>query len=180
MAGNNLNYFVIEECPLPKLTQANLPVFKQVANLVGHLNLGHLRFSRELSRMGYFQLPSILPNSAHFRVVRSFVDILIAHLYGLDLRDLSLILSDELPGTSTINTKGFFRLDRQEQPDDRLPALVLKHAREMEAIGLPAMMERIQTVATLERMSVDQQVDATCGDLDLHAGILNEILNLPT
>ncbi len=180
MAGNNLNYFVIEECPLPKLTPANLPVFKQVANLVSYLNLGHLRYSRELNRMGCSRLPSILPGSAHFRVVRSFVDILVAHLYGLDKRDLSLILADELPGTETINTKGFFRLDRQEQPEERLPSLVLKHAGELEAIGLSAMMERIQTLAALERMSVDNRGDVTRGDLEFHAGILNEILNLST
>lgn len=179
MAGNNLNYFVIEECPLPKLTDANRPVFQLIANLVGQLNFGHLRYARELSRMGYSWLPSVLPKSNQFRVMRSFVDILVAYLYGLTGQDLSMILSDDMEDSGRMSTKGFFRLDRHLQPEDRLPALVLRHAQDLEEIGIGAMIERIENVAALESMSVEERSGVTRGDLTLHAKILNEVLNLP-
>lgn len=169
MAGNNLNYFVIEECPLPKLTSSNLPIFKQIAKLVAQLNLVHPRNSRELSRLGYTSVPSI-SSSTHFRILRSFLDVLVANLFGLNHRDLTTILSDE--GCGRVNPKGFYRMERNLQPEDRLPTLVLKHAFELEEIGASAMTKRIEEILTIEKM---MDCDGS-RNTSTHASVLDQIL----
>jgi hypothetical protein len=179
MAGNNLNYFVLEECPLPKLIDSNISVFKTIANLVAQLNFGHLRFCRELHQMGFKQLPSLIQNSPQSRMLRSYIDVLVAHLYGLNLQDLNLILSDTILHSEKINTKSFFRIDRDLEPQERLPALVLRHAAEMETIGVSCFVERINSIATLEQVNFDGEKNNFSFDIAQHANLLNSILMLP-
>ncbi len=179
MAGNNLNYFVLQECPLPKLVDSNIQAFKTIASLVALLNFGHLRFSRELHQIGFKQLPSIIQNSLQSRLLRSYIDVLVAYLYGLNLQDLNLILSDTILHSEKINTKSFFRIDRDLEPQERLPALVLRHAAEMETIGVSHFVERVNSIATLEQINFNGEKNNFSFDIAQHANLLNSILMLP-
>ncbi|MDZ4834412.1 MAG: DNA methyltransferase [Candidatus Melainabacteria bacterium] len=177
MAGNNLNYFVIEECPLPKLTGTNLPLFRQLAKIVVQLNFRHLRFSRELNQLGYTSHPSTTVDSAQFRILRSYIDVLVAYLYGLDHQDLALILSDTLIGSEELNVKSFFRVDRNLDSEERLPALVLKHAAELEQNGIESMVQCIDALISLEQMGFERDANSR-GQMIVHAKNLSDILNL--
>lgn len=147
MAGNNLNYFVVEECPLPKLTKANRHLFKLVAQMVAEISLGHLRFCRELARFACRALPpAAQPDNPRHRILRTCIDVLVARLYGLCSDDLKVVLDSEQ------TAKGFFRIDRHLPPAQRLPAMVLRKSAEFEKSGLAALRIENEELLADERL----------------------------
>jgi hypothetical protein len=166
MAGNNLNYFVLEECPLPKFRSEDARLLKRLAGLVASLGLNHYRFSRELFELGYSQVPCL--DSEHRQDMRALIDVLVAHLYGLGFDDLQKMLSDPILNSGKVNSKGFFRMDRELPVEKRLPARVLSLARETAMDDVDAL------IARTDWFTVGNDDD---GDLASHAGLIDRLLH---
>jgi len=164
MAGNNLNYFVIEECPVPNFNGENVAVLKRLAKLVSLLSLNHHRFSRELLELGFNSVPKIRRDSDRAREIRTCIDVLVAHLYGLSFEEVRTLLAEpEAEGRR--NPKGFHRIDRELPFEKRLPQRVLHLAR-----------ESVSSVLQL----VDDLVSCTENQNDClheHASVLNFLLH---
>ncbi|MBX9667404.1 MAG: SAM-dependent methyltransferase [Candidatus Obscuribacterales bacterium] len=137
MAGNNLNFFVIEESPLPLLSESNAVVWSLIGRLSSYLSLSHLRFSGELVRLGHDALPLVRGNDRYRRLLRARLEALIAFLYGVDLKELELILS----GSSNPSPKEFFRVDKHLPQPERMPAVVLSQFARLIEIGLELYLE---------------------------------------
>lgn len=137
MAGNNLNFFVIEESPLPILSESNVVVWSLIGRLSSYLSLSHLRFSGELVRLGFDALPMVRGNDQYRRLLRARLEALIAFLYGVDLEDLDVILS----GSSKPSPKEFFRVDKHLPQLERMPAVVLSQYARLTEIGFELYIE---------------------------------------
>jgi hypothetical protein len=173
MAGNNLNYFVIEECPIPALNEANKFLWKQLALLSGMLSLTSLRYCREILAMG-LPLPETDASSelvAKRQNMRVLTDLIVAKLYGLNGSDMRVLLS----GSSSDDLKfpkAFFRMDRDLSAEMRLPAMVAKASNLLEA--RPDEFE-----STLEaRLSdfISKPVASDLAVLKTHAQVLNALV----
>lgn len=163
MAGNNLNYFVVEECPLPVFNSRNQPLLKRISRLVAHIALSHLRFSSELLKLGFTYVPT--PDVEQERQIRAYIDVLVAQAYGLDFDDLSFVIdgnrdaksdvyvANRLVGNQSLraNVKGFFRVDRDLPIEERLPHRVLQNAYRLEQIGLSEFLLQVDAfLASIE------------------------------
>src|SRR5580658_2849398 len=91
MAGNNLNYFLVSECPLPH--QEQVLASSAIARLVASLNLNSLRFAPYWLELTNGSESFVLYEDASVRrQLRAALDAVVAHLYGVDDEDLSWIL----------------------------------------------------------------------------------------
>lgn len=149
MTGNNLNYFLLQECPLP---QPEL-IFKvpEILALVAALNLNHVRNAAqwlELSNLqlnskadrleaGYASINKQLHLFATSRLerlhMRSMLDALVAKAFELSFEEYAWImrgcdrqLSRDQSLDSLPHAKGFWRDGKSSQPSMRLPVLALE------------------------------------------------------
>ncbi len=81
--------------------------------------------------------------------LRSILDAVVAHLYGLDLDDFAWILRDcdhpaaqvcNKPFSRTLDPKGFWRVDKDKDPELRHPVLSLVAFHELKRAGLDAFL----------------------------------------
>jgi hypothetical protein len=123
-AGLNLNWYVIEECPLAQSTEHAKVM--GVANRAARLTFIHRRFAPE-----WLRLKKLCPEFAkrhwkHWWAVtetdrlrlRVELDAICADLYGLNPDDFDWIVRDDLT-----DPKGFYRVDRQLPFRERLTGL---------------------------------------------------------
>ncbi len=127
MSGSNLNWYVIEECPIPCITQeVSVDPLERLAFASAQLTFLHRRFAAE-----WLKLRQLCPDLGsrewkHWWAVtetdrlrlRVEIDALCADLYGLDPDDFDWIVRDD-PSDS----KGFYRVDRQLPFRERLTGL---------------------------------------------------------
>jgi hypothetical protein len=144
LAGNNLNYFVIAECPLPRLDWQS-PSARLLVHAVARLNLSHPTFAQrwldlfspDVSASNVSTAPSVLSGSCEWerlwlrdhlerRRLRALLDASLAHLYGLTLEDLQWILRGctELSKADR-SPKGFWRGEKDFPLHHRQSTLTL-------------------------------------------------------
>ncbi len=169
MAGNNLNFFVIEESPLPVITASNVRVWRLIACLSSYLSLTHLRFCQQLIRLGFGSLPVVRGHDDFLRLLRAKLEVLIAVLYGVDQEELKIILT----GTAKPSQKGFFRVDKELPKRQRLPAIVLSQFALLLEIGLDLYLEEAQGLFQNAQLAPVERVT-----LQEHANLFRFLLSL--
>jgi hypothetical protein len=129
LAGTNVSWFVVQECPLPNIS----PNQQEVANTVSRsrqmasrLILVHRRFAPEWLTLKYLFPELSAKEWKHWWAVteadrlrlRVEIDALCADLYGLEPDDFDWIVRDD-----PTNPKGFYRVDRKLPFRERLTGL---------------------------------------------------------
>lgn len=134
--GIHLNWFVIEESALPFRYQNSME------NIVPHslsLSFSHQRLSEfwiyeQHDVSGNWKNKWALSSSARLRQ-RCMVDSVVCYLFGLESMDVSYLLAGcAYPRGSIIdsNPKGFWRIDKSEDPELRHPILTLIAFHDLE------------------------------------------------
>ncbi len=172
MAGNNLNYFVIEECPIPVLNEENASLWRRLAVLAGELALNDLRYCRELLAMGLslevFQAADKAVLKRQQR--RVLADLIVAKLYDLNSFDMGVLLTNSSAGV-TISQKGFHRMDRELSSELRLPGMVSSGLELLDATQQEFEVEVIGAHSKLTTLSA-----SAAYDLEKHARLLNNLV----
>lgn len=159
--GNNLNYFLLDQCSVPQLLveqmnsdrcKIELSLIAQIAALLSlsHLSLSSTVFAYLAGRTeqcGFFaselaSLPDRLMLDASLRMplpqrrrLRALLDALVARLYGLSVEQFAEILSGCLPGAASQRleySRGFHRVDKQLPVEQRLPNLAYQIFQDIE------------------------------------------------
>ena len=136
-SGLNANWFVLEESPLP----SNLNCAESVANLSVRLTSSEATYWTDIALVKTESIPR-WALTAHERLrVRVILDVLIAAAYGVDPEGLLYALSGcDLPrgafGDSIrakqLNPKGFWRVDKDKDPEMRHTVLTLVAFHDLE------------------------------------------------
>lgn len=155
LGGVNLNYFVIEETPLPRPTKWG--VAQTLARAIASLCWPHAMFAPVWNVLGGQE--GQLRSKAWKRLwavteynrlrLRCVLDAVVAYIYGLDVHDMEWLLrdcdhpveatrSDEF--TRTLDPKGFWRVDKEKDPELRHTVLTLVAFQELKRFGLEAFL----------------------------------------
>ncbi|HEY9776513.1 MAG TPA: N-6 DNA methylase [Planktothrix sp.] len=134
MAGNNLNYFVVSECPLPPVRQiAQFPIIVRIAAM---LNLNSPRFSCHWLSLSHDSQRVIwCEESLGRRQLRAALDAIIAAMYGLNRGDLAWILRG-CDDDSNRLAKGFWRIDRTLPAHERHSCMTVEEFKKLDDVGL--------------------------------------------
>jgi len=133
LGGLTLNYFIVEETPLPSNVAGRL---KRIAD---SLSSAHIRFApawlsirEQLGTAPWYRNWAI---TRHERLrLRCMLDAIVAVLYGLDRDDVAWILKDcdhpkarlaDKPFCRRLDPKGFWRVDKAQDPELRHTVLSL-------------------------------------------------------
>jgi hypothetical protein len=151
LGGMNLNYFVIAETPIvqPAIALKNNNILKysfrlNCANQVFAVYWLMIRLeSIEISKSHWKSLWAI---TSHERLrLRCILDAIIADLYGLSYNDFAWILRDcgyPLVHINefyhTLDPKGFWRVDKEKDPEHRHTLLSLKAFADLKSMGIDA------------------------------------------
>lgn len=150
--GLHLKFFALAETPIAPLSSIDSVVckFLEVCCLsltFGGLQFAHIWLPRASSRIPWRRLWAVTP---HERLrLRSILDAVVAHLYGLTAADFAWILRDcDHPVESVCNAryarrfdpKGFWRVDKDQLPELRHPVLAQIAFRDLQARGLDAFL----------------------------------------
>ena len=138
-SGLNASRFVLEESPLP----ASQPQFREAANrLFARMDSPALARCTELTRSPT-ESPVRHALTPHERLrVRVILDVLVADAFGLDYDDVRHMLTQcDLPrtavarqnGVGALNPKGFWRVDKDQDPEIRHTVLTLVAFRDLES-----------------------------------------------
>lgn len=159
-SGNNLNYYLLDQCSVPQLLlehkssecQIELGLIAQVAAL---LSLSQLSLASTilaglngLTEVGLFASELVVPEGAavngNVRLpwpqrqrLRALLDALVARLYGLSSEQFAEILSGCIASDSNRDkpleySRGFHRVDKQLALGQRLPHLAYRIFQEIE------------------------------------------------
>jgi hypothetical protein len=148
LGGLNLSEFVMIETTLPRRNRVH-EVSRTLVAEIASLALNSWLFARELLRLRgqHCKLERLAwALTSHERLrLRSILDAVIAELYCLQLTDLAWILRDcdypkeglaSKPFTRTLNPKGFWRVDKTQDPELRHTVLSLVAFHELKKLGL--------------------------------------------
>ncbi|MCE7958101.1 MAG: hypothetical protein DYH06_09230, partial [Acidobacteria bacterium ACB2] len=143
VGGTHLDYHVIAEFPLAGTKLG------QMARAALRLGNPHARYAPEWSALYPSREPGALPwrrlwaITDHERLrLRALLDAVVAELYGLDFDDLAWILRDcDHPAAllrdkafcRTLDPKGFWRVDKEKDPELRHTVLSLAAFRDLKA-----------------------------------------------
>ena len=153
LGGTALAWFVLEELALPKNSNINLKVSLYAARL----NLAHIHFAPkwlifrdsflEKADKSWYQLWAI---TSYERLrLRCILDAIVAELYGLEIDDFAWILRDcDYPITQvcdkkfarTLEPKGFWRVDKEKDPELRHTVLSLVAFHDLKRLGLETFL----------------------------------------
>lgn len=152
LGGLNLSFFVLDETAMPTPSAS-----EAVIEYGARLSFGHILFAsfwRVLPR----RLGDARPwrslwalSSYERRRLRCVVDAVVAHAFGLTGRDLAWILdecdyptvmttSDEF--ASRLNQKGFWRVDKDQEPELRHTVLTQVAFHDLQRLGLDAFLNQ--------------------------------------
>jgi hypothetical protein len=148
VGGITLNWFIVEELPIPKLIPA--PTAVRLALNAARLTFVHRRFAPEWLGLKYLCPDLESKQWKHWWAVteadrlrlRVETDALCAYLYGLSPEDFDWIVKEcQLPVekvrdrqvASGLDPKGFWRLDKELDPRERLTNLVAAAFRALKA-----------------------------------------------
>ncbi|WP_448604376.1 Eco57I restriction-modification methylase domain-containing protein [Thermoleptolyngbya sp.] len=153
LGATSISVFLLQEAPIPALHKFS----EKIPVLVARLNLLHPRFAQD-----WLSLTEI-NSGACTRVWRSLwaitpyerlrlrciLDAVVAELYGLDLQDFAWILRDcdhparqvcDSAFARTLEPKGFWRVDKEKDPELRHTVLSLVAFHQLQQIGLDAFL----------------------------------------
>lgn len=145
MSGNNVNYYLLEECPLPgKEAVFAVPFLMQAAAAI---SLGHPRFVGAWSKLrestGYrLGLASDWQERTRLRCM---IDCIVAHLFALDWEELAWILrqcDQSVDAHRALPLKGFWRVDKNLPPAHRRTNLTLLAYADLLEKGLERFIEQ--------------------------------------
>ena len=155
LGGIHLNYFVIEETPL--LPTQKISSYKKISLIVASLNWVNTRFSLEwlkltqefsfLRQKNWQTLWAITPYE-RLRL-RCILDAVIAELYGLEIDDFGWILHNcdhpvqtmrDKQFYRTLDPKGFWRVDKEKDPELRHTVLSLIAFHDLKRLGLETFL----------------------------------------
>ena len=153
--GLHLSLFVIEDTPLCLPEQSKiLTLFAAKLTLTSNLfapdwqNLRRdLMPKGQSEKRSYYSLWAVTPYE-RLRL-RSILDAIVAELYGLEIEDFAWILKDsDLPKeqindktySRTLDAKGFWRIDKDKDPELRHTVLSQIAFQEIKKIGLEAFL----------------------------------------
>jgi hypothetical protein len=140
MAGYNLNWFIIEECPIPNQTRLGeiTDVKRRLLTTVFSLTFIQCqrRFAPEWLRLKHLYPELVKKEWKHWWAVseadrlrlRVEIDALCADLYGLEPDDLDWIVRDD-----PTDPKGFWRVDKHLPYRERLTGLAAAAFRALKA-----------------------------------------------
>jgi Eco57I restriction-modification methylase len=150
LGGLHLDFHVFDQNPLVQRQQAP---DSRLGPLALRLAAPAATWARmwleasELMNVAWYRLWAVTPFE-RLRI-RSIVDAAVADLYGLDLEDFAWILRDcdypiekvcDKPFSRTLDPKGFWRADKEKQPELRHPVLSLVAFHELKRVGLDAFL----------------------------------------
>ncbi|WLT40641.1 hypothetical protein NON20_25760 (plasmid) [Synechocystis sp. B12] len=156
LGGININYFVVEETPLLKPEHINK--YKEILKFVARLNLIGISFAREWLEVSSnngenLKSKNLYQNWAITQYerlrLRIIIDASIAHIYNLEISDFSWILRNcdqpkqimqDKAFYRTLDPKGFWRVDKEKDPELRHTVLSLVAFHELKKIGLEAFL----------------------------------------
>lgn len=140
--GLHLNWFVVEETALPDV--ANVTALHRIGqSLFG----GQRAFARALSEGDYIRFAL----TRHERMrQRCISEAIVAAQYGISAEDLAYILVDcDHPRAAytdsfnqTLDTKGFWRVDKDQDPELRLTVLTLAAFQDLLSKGLEGFLSQ--------------------------------------
>ncbi len=153
--GLHLNYFVIQETPLPRKG-----AIEKYPTAI--LQSTRLTFIHNLFSPDWLHLRGLFPNlskrnwksfwaiTTHERLrLRCILDAVVAELYGLDYEDFAWILKecaysiDEIRQRSRkFDSKGFWRIDKQKSPELRHTVLALRAFKDLKTMGIDAFLSQ--------------------------------------
>ena len=157
LGGINLNYFVIEDTPLPRIDSIVLKLFRRITAFVARLSIINIIFSPDwlclrnrIAELGQRQWKSLWAVTDFERLrLRSILDAVVAELYGLDYEDFAWILKecaypvDEIRARSRVfDPKGFWRVDKDKLPELRHTVLALRAFKDLKSMGLEAFLSQ--------------------------------------
>jgi hypothetical protein len=151
--GTHVDYHYIEEIPLPRVDE-------KLCMMLGWLSLrlaaAHQTFAPDwVSHIGTEQIPNkpwrcLWAITHHERLrLRCILDAAVAELYRLDVEDFAWILRDcdhpmaqvcNKPFSRTLDPKGFWRVDKEKDPELRHTVLSLVAFHELKRVGLEAFL----------------------------------------
>jgi hypothetical protein len=154
MGGTNLSWFILAETPVPRPDVVGWQPIEAIAwRLCGTMLRWAPEWLRQAKRHHWSHSHSwrrLWAVTPHERLrLRSILDALVAHLYGLDVNDFGWILRDcdhpiekvcNKPFSRTLDPKGFWRVDKTQEPELRHPVLSLVAFRELTRVGLDAFL----------------------------------------
>jgi len=188
MSGNNLNYFLVGEMPLPpKLIVANHP---EIAEMAAALNLNQRRFSSIWRRLiepsaqsNHGFQPIWISCSSHRRQVRALLDASLAHIFGLSYDDLHWILRDCIVGETratakscnvACSKKGFWRAEQEIAEADKHATVCLEMFKRLINVGWERFISEtwrngsLLSLATDERHQCNDSHGVVCRKLIMH------------
>jgi hypothetical protein len=147
LTGTNLNYFILDQCPLPALFQY-LEKVEDNASLEIIVILAEQLSTRKLK------------SAKTVVLVRALIDALVARLYALDSGDFSTLLRGSLPGDAVTFDRGFHRVDAHLPVDVRLPNLAFHIfiALDSGALDLAQIFEIAQRISS---RNIEEELAAT-------------------
>ncbi len=152
LGGLHTHYFICEETPLPN--SDNMPI--QLALYCARLLFVSTLFSPQWLKFAATQPTSKKKNwkslwaiTPHERLrLRCIIDAVVSELYNLSFDDLAWVLrdcahpKDELRERyHSLNPKGFWRVDKDKDPEVRHTVLSLKAFADLKSMGLEAFFE---------------------------------------
>ena len=149
LGGASLNYFIIEELPLPIRNHQSLEIITAQLNFISiKFATSWLALRQSFNRERTWKRFWAVTVYERLRL-RSILDTVVAELCGLTLEDFSWILQDcahpvekvcDKPFSRTLDPKGFWRVDKEKDPELRHTVLSLVAFHELRRIGLEAFL----------------------------------------
>ncbi|KYF78506.1 hypothetical protein BE20_24240 [Sorangium cellulosum] len=151
--GTQIDHHLMTDLPLPSPRTFPHAMYKFAVRLIAPAPSFSLVWWREWghavdrSERAWRHLWAVTP---HERLrLRAILDAAVAELYGLDIDDFAWILRDcdhpaakvcDKPFSRTLDPKGFWRVDKEQDPELRHPVLSLVAFHELKRIGLDAFL----------------------------------------
>jgi hypothetical protein len=167
LAGNNLNYFVIAECPLPRLDWQS-PAARLLAQVVARLNLNHPMFAQRWLDLFPLDVAALnrtigvssengqldrlwLRDPLERRQLRALLDAALAHLYGLTLAELQWILRGCTESSAAGRSpKGLWRSEKDFAPQLRQSTLTLNAYEAICQSGIESALQEAAAGGSLD------------------------------
>jgi hypothetical protein len=157
MSQNNVSLFYLEEIPTPYILSLNDNLRQKIffmglglsATLQIHIQCW-VKLTKTYPHLKANSYSSYLAITPYERLrLRSILDAIVAELYGLEIEDFAWILKDsDLPKeqindktySRTLDAKGFWRIDKDKDPELRHSVLSQIAFQEIKKIGLEAFL----------------------------------------
>lgn len=183
MSQGNVNWFYVEELPLTRLGQVCPKVCDHLILTAASLSLTldvfapcWLRLARHWPNLCTRSLRKLIAVTTHERLrLRCLLDAIAAELYDLKWDDFAWLLRDcdfpleqmlDKAFTRSLDTKGFWRVDKEKEPELRHTVLTL------------VAFKDLKDLIALHRGERDKGIEAFCTQHDGDGWMLPESLRL--